>query len=270
MQKRQVQEITVGILAVLSIILVAIESLMTLSSGALLTVYILDGIICLVFAWDFILRLRRSEDRKRFMKTNGFEIFAMLPAILFALVGTIPAISSGLRALRLIRVVRVIILIARTRRGMERMGSFITKSNLMILAASTISIIFLGAFAVMILESETPNAQIHSFSDAVWWSITTVTTVGYGDIVPQSIPGRIMGMVLMVVGIGVMAAFISQISATLVERRMKVPEKTSSLHDDLAEQIKSRIDTIQEMDEKDMALLIEMIETLRRNERKEL
>ena len=85
----------------------------------------------------------------------------------------------------------------------------------------TFGIVFISAFTVLACETGTASAQITNFSDAVWWSISTVSTVGYGDIVPHTVAGRIVGMVLMVVGIGVMAALISQVSATLVESRMK-------------------------------------------------
>ena len=66
-------------------------------------------------------------------------------------------------------------------------------SHLLAMLGITTSIIFLGAFAVMLLEGGTENAQITNFSDSVWWSISTVTTVGYGDIIPYSIAGVLWG-----------------------------------------------------------------------------
>jgi voltage-gated potassium channel len=218
MLKKHVSEVIIGILAIVSIVLVAIESIMTVAQGVLWGIYIVDLLICIVFAIDFVNRLKGSESKARFMKSNGYEILAMVPAVALYGLGAIHAISAAFRSLRLIRVV---LLLSRMTRVMSKTGGFLKQSNLLALSGITVSIIFIGALVVLVLESGTPDAQITSFSDAVWWCISTVTTVGYGDIVPESLAGRVMGMFLMIIGIGVMAAFISQVSATLVESRIK-------------------------------------------------
>ncbi len=259
-------EIVIGVLAVVSIALVAVESLVTLSPAALWGLYAVDLVICVVFAADFIHRLRAAESRARFWKTNGYEILAMIPAMALYGLGAIPAISSALRSLRLIRVVRVILLMARMRRVMSRGGGFLRGRYLLAMLGIAATIVFIGAFAVMILESGTETAQITNFSDAVWWSISTVTTVGYGDIVPHTVAGRIIGMVLMVVGIGVMAAFISEVSAAMVTSRLKRAQSPENLKEHLTVQIKGHIDNIDKLSEADVALLIKMIRTLRDRE----
>jgi voltage-gated potassium channel len=266
MSKKTMNEIIIGILAIVSIALVAVESLVPVSESILIGIYIADFVICIAFAWDFIQRLRVSESKSRFMKTNSYEILAMIPAAALYALGAIPAISTAFRSLRLIRVVRVVFMVARMRRAMSKSGRFLQQSHLLAMFGITISIIFIGALAVLLLENATPNAHITNFSDAVWWSISTVTTVGYGDIVPSSIAGRIMGMVLMVVGIGVMAGFISQVSATLVESRMKRTTEKDDLRTSIVKEIKSRIDNIDKLSESEVVLLTQMIKTLRLKE----
>jgi voltage-gated potassium channel len=149
------------------------------------------------------------------------------------------------------------------RRVLSRSGGFWQRSNLVALLSITISIIFIGALVVLVLESGTSGAQITNFSDAVWWCISTVTTVGYGDIVPESLAGRIIGMFLMVVGIGVMAAFISQVSATLVESRIKRRTEKDDLRTTVISEIKTRLDNLEKMSESEVALMVEMIQSLR-------
>ena len=260
MAKRNFTEILIGVLAVFSIILVAVESLANVSEGMLRAIYVADGVICCVFAWDFIVRLKGSESKSHFLKTSGFEILAMIPAFAFYALGAIPAISTGFRSLRL---VRVVIVFARMRRVMMRSGGFLKRSNLLAVAGITAGVIFLGAFAVLVLETGSDEARITNFADAVWWSISTITTVGYGDIVPHSIPGRIMGMVLMVVGIGVMAALISQVSAALVEKRLKKEPEKDDLRTSMISQIKDKLDKIDELSDSEVTLLTDMIRTLR-------
>ena len=263
MNKRTISEIIIGILALLSIILLAVESIVTVTENTLKAIYIADLIICFIFACDFINRLKSYQNKRSFWKTDGFEILAMIPALLLVPLGAIPFISSGLRSLRLIRVIRVILILGRMRRALRTFKGFVKKSYLVTMILVTFGIIFMGGFAVLILESEFASSQITTFSDALWWSISTVTTVGYGDIVPMSVAGRVMGMILMIVGIGVMAAFISEFSATLVESRMKNYVKKDDLRSLLITDIKSNIDNIDNLSDNEVSLLIQMIRALR-------
>lgn len=262
MSSKNSTEVIIGVLAIASIILVAIESLVSVSQTTLVGILIADLMICIVFAGDFIQRIRSSDGKSRFMRTNGFEMLAMIPAIALYGLGAIPAIGVALRSLRLVRVVRVVLLMARMRRSMSRLSGFAQRSHLLALLGVTVSIVVIGAFAALILDSGTEAAQITNFSDAVWWSLSTVTTVGYGDIVPSSVGARIMGMGLMVVGIGVMAAFISQVSATLVESRMKRSSRQDDLKATIISEIKAKIDNIDELSENDLSVLIQMIRAL--------
>lgn len=165
--------------------------------------------------------------------------------------------------MRLVRVVSVVLLMARMRRSMSRLSRFAQRSNLLALLGITVSIIFIGAFAALILDSGTENAQITNLSDAIWWSLSTVTTVGYGDIVPSSMAARTMGMGLMAVGIGVMAAFISQVSATLVESRMTPNLEKDDFKAAIVSEIEGGIDNIDKLSENEVSLLMQMIQTLR-------
>ena len=153
-------------------------------------------------------------------------------------------------------------MLARMRRFLRVTERFIQRSHLIYLATITIIVIFLGGLAAFVLESGNPNAAINTFTDAVWWSISTITTIGYGDIVPVSFAGRIMGMILMVVGIGIMAALISQVSAVLVESRLKRENKRKGLKDSLALEIKDRVESIDGLSSDELKLLINMIRTL--------
>jgi voltage-gated potassium channel len=262
MLRNNKSEVVIAILAVVSIILVAIESLVNVSQGVLIGIYVADLVICIVFGIDFFQRIKASQNKMQFMKTNGFEILAMIPAVALYALGTVPAIAVAFRALRL---VRIILILARMKRVVSVSGKFIRRSKLLSLLGITVGIIFIGAFAALVLDSGVENAKITNFSDAVWWSISTVTTVGYGDIVPSSLAALIMGMLLMVIGIGVMTAFISQVSATLVESRMKQITKTEKddFKTSVISEIKRGIDNIDKLSESEVSLLMQMIKTLK-------
>jgi voltage-gated potassium channel len=262
MKRHPAIEFTLGLLAIISIFLIIIGSLIDLSEEWIITIYTIDLVICIVFAVDFIHRLWTSRSKKEFWKYHGYEILAAVPAFALQAIGSIPALSSGFRAVRL---VRIVVLIARTTRFFKHSERFIQRSRLTALFTVTVSVVLLTAFIVFLLEKDAAAPQITNFSDAVWWTLSTVTTVGYGDIVPNSPAGRVVGMVLMVIGIGIMTAFISQISATLVEGRLKKIEHPSHLKTDIKNDIKKHIDQIDKLSDEEADLLIKMIESLRQS-----
>jgi voltage-gated potassium channel len=81
--------------------------------------------------------------------------------------------------------------------------------------------ITIGAACEYMVESSAPGTKIHSIGDAFWWAIVTVTTVGYGDIYPVTLEGRIIAAALMFVGIAILGILISTLGATLLESRLK-------------------------------------------------
>ena len=213
-------EIIIGFLAVLSIFLIVLGNIMLAQGRVPVGVYTVDLIICAVFAWDFVKRLHHYDSARTFLKEYWYELLAMIPAVALDMLVGLPILSIGLRALRLVRFVRIVLVAARLKRTASAADRFIDRSQLVYLVIITAGIVVAAAFAVLALEFRFEASPIKSVSDALWWSLATVTTVGYGDIVPATPTGRIIGMFLMVVGIGVMAALISEVSAALVESRM--------------------------------------------------
>ena len=262
MKKHDLFEAIIGLLAVVSIILLIIDYFVDLSTRWIFILYSIDLFICLVFAAEFVYRIRMAENKKTFLKSNGYEILAMVPAFVFYAAGSLAAISAALRLLRLIRVVRVIVVFSRMRRLYRIEGSFVQRSRLLYLITITVMLVVISSTAIFFLEKDVPGAQINNFSDALWWSISTVSTVGYGDIVPNGVIGRAIGMLLMVIGIGFMTALISQISATLVQNRLE-KDAPSSMKDSMISEIKRSLDNIENLTDHEIDLLTDMMKVLR-------
>jgi voltage-gated potassium channel len=78
--------------------------------------------------------------------------------------------------------------------------------------------VFVGALAVLDAEQSVPDAKILTFGDALWWAVTTITTVGYGDLYPVTAVGRAVAVALMLSGIAVLGVVTASIATWLVQR----------------------------------------------------
>ncbi len=90
-------------------------------------------------------------------------------------------------------------------------------------------LLLLATFAVYELEKDIPNAQIKSYFDSLWWGVSTITTVGYGDALPQTSWGRVIGIALMYTGTALFISFtgflLSMLTREEVEKEMAPLEK---------------------------------------------
>lgn len=113
--------------------------------------------------------------------------------------------------------------------------------------------------AIYLIESPHEDAQITTLIDAFWWVSATVTTVGYGDVVPVTEMGRIMGIGLMFVGISIIGTIISSLGAILVGSRLKKHESVESSTKSL---IIKKIHEIENLEKHEVELLISMVKDL--------
>jgi voltage-gated potassium channel len=107
---------------------------------------------------------------------------------------------------------------------------FLRKENLGRLVIITFFILAVGTVGMALFEMG-KNDSLDSLGDAIWWSFVTVTTVGYGDIFPQSTGGRIIGVVVMIFGIGFLGMFTATIASIFVERKMRQDRGLKALKD---------------------------------------
>jgi voltage-gated potassium channel len=174
--------------------------------------YILDTIYAIIFLIDFILRYRVVDDRKRYMLSWGW----------FALVTSIP----GLPALRIFRSLLVLRNLREIKRVTpaeieEQARERIAESVLYITVVIGLIVITIGSILIVWVEADTPGAEIKSGSDAMWWSLVTVSTVGYGDEYPVTVEGRIIGVFMILVGVALFTTLTSYLASNFTDRGAK-------------------------------------------------
>ena len=154
--------------------------------------------------------------------------------------------------------------------GMERMSLLIYEGELraesilkhhslfrvLIAAAGTL---FLGAWAVLLFEEKAKGSNIHSYPDALWWAIVTVTTVGYGDRFPVSAGGRAVAVILMLVGIGLIGVLTATVASVFVKEHTDAnKEEFRKGHADLGQRLSEISDRLADVERRLGATSVEV------------
>jgi voltage-gated potassium channel len=177
-----------------------------------------------IFAIDYIARLWLADQRRRWFVRHWLELAIV--------------VIPFLRPLRLLRLVVILAALQKA------FGDAIRGRVVMYTAGSAVLLVYAASLAVLQAERSDPRAHIKNFGDAVWWSITTITTVGYGDLYPVTTSGRVVAVLLMVGGISLIGMITATVATWIVQR---VGEQDTSVQAATAAQIhelRSQIDQL--------------------------
>ena len=152
-----------------------------------------DNTICLLFFVDFANSLFRAPSKWHYLRTWGWiDLLSSIP--------TIDALRLG-RAARIMRILRVL----RGVKSARAMAHFLVgrRAESAFLASVLLTLLLVVCCSIAVLEFEVPaGGNIASGEDAMWWAVSTMTTVGYGDRFPITSEGRIVAIFLMASGVG--------------------------------------------------------------------
>ena len=186
-----------------------------------------DNVICIVFLIDFTINLIGAKPKRAYFITRRgwLDLIGSIPSF-----GFIPftALFRLARLSRLARITRLMRgqagkeLVIDVLKNRSQYATFIT----ILLAGMVLSI---ASILILQEESRSPDANIKTGGDALWWGIVTITTVGYGDFYPVTTLGRLTAFFVMVAGIGIIGALASILASLLVS-----PSPSDEAEDDAA------------------------------------
>ena len=196
-----------GILVLSMVLLVGLATEVVLNVHPEISrlIFIIDTAVCILLLIDFSVRFKAAKSKLKFMKWGWIDLLASIPAI--------EAFRFG-RVLRVIRVVRLLVAIRSLRCLLHILWQSKTSAGLTGISVITFLVISFGSTGILIAELDQPAANIATAEDAIWWSITTTTTVGYGDKYPVTTGGRVVATFLMVAGISLFGT-LSGVAATI-------------------------------------------------------
>jgi voltage-gated potassium channel len=226
-------ELFILLLAILSIFNLVVIFLPGVEEDAKIVTGIIDLLLCIIFFIDFLRRLFRSQSKSNyfFRRWGWADLVSSLPFPAF-------------KIFRLFRIFRVIRLMRKF--GVKNMISEVmnnrAESALYITVFLVILVLEFGSMFMLFAERTSPDANITSASDAVWYTYVTITTVGYGDRYPVTNFGRIIGIGIMTVGVGLFGVLTGFLANAFLS-----PQKKKAIENADANDPKVRLAHIREL-----------------------
>jgi voltage-gated potassium channel len=213
----RVFDLCIQSLIVLSMISFSIETLPQLPPAMHLWLRRFEIFSILVFSIEYLLRVYVATPRSRYI----FSFFGIvdLMALLPFYIGT----GADLRAIRLFRLLRLfrILKLARYSAAVRRLHLALTivKEELVLYLTATLILLYLAAVGIYYFESATQPEHFASVFHCLWWAVTTMTTVGYGDVYPITVGGRIFTSLMLLIGLGMVSVPAGLIASAFAKAR---------------------------------------------------
>jgi voltage-gated potassium channel len=197
-------------LAGIALLFLALYSIRVLGQprgAAFMAVHVTLLVVYFAFVIDYVARLYLAQPRGRWFIRHLWE----LPIILLPF-------FRPLRLLSLANVVRVL---------EHAVGDTIRGRVVLYTVVGAVSIVYASSLAILDAERGQPHSNINTFGDALWWAMSTVTTVGYGDLAPVTGVGRVVAVALMIGGITLLGTVTATLASWIVQR---VSEEETESH----------------------------------------
>lgn len=243
----KVCDFTIIALIIGSVVSVILETIPTLSDGVLHALHVFDYIAISVFTIEYVFRVGACVEDPRYKRAIVGRVKYMLsPMALIDLIAILPYlvplfVAVDLRVIRAIRLLRLFRLFKLARYSHSlRMIIYITKSKrdyLAVVLCLECVLLLVVASVMYFMEHEAQPAVFGTIPQSMWWAVVTLTTVGYGDVVPVTVVGKIsagflsiMGISLFAVPAGIMAAGFNEQMLIQRERKRKKRSKVNCPH----------------------------------------
>lgn len=203
-------------LIVVSIITFSIETLPDLSPRTRVILAGIEVATVAIFTVEYVLRLWVADRPLRFLFSfyGLIDLAAIAPFYLGRIV--------DLRAIRIARLMRLfrIFKLARYSKGLDRIRNafFKVREALVVHLAATTFVVYFASVGIYYFERDAQPEAFASVFHSMWWAIATLTTVGYGDVYPVTVGGRIFTGLMLLIGLGMISVPSALLAAAMVEQ----------------------------------------------------
>ena len=208
-------DLVVLCLILVSVASLSVETLPGLPPPVKSAFRISEIVITILFTVEYFLRIATSERKAEYIFSfyGIIDLVAILPFYL--------ALGIDLRVIRAVRLFRVFLIfkLARYNRAMERFGKALlrTRDEATVFLIATCILLYISAVGIYYCEHEAQPDTFKSVFHSLWWAVATLTAVGYGDVYPITVGGKIFTFVMLMCGLGVVAVPAGLIAAALTK-----------------------------------------------------
>lgn len=175
---------------------------------------LVSDVVVVLFAVELLVRVAVAENRLKYLVSRWLDVLIVVVPFL-----------------RPLRVLMLLPILARSAAGLRRVMGRFRGAYVVVIAVATV---LAAAGLVLFFEAQEADGSIQTFSDALWWAITTITTVGYGDTYPVTPEGRAIAAALMIVGIALFGVLTAGVAAYFVESSAQEEDNSAKLDKVLA------------------------------------
>ena len=200
-------------LALAIIPLLVVPLLVDLSPGAETTFFALDWLIWVAFVLEYGIRLYLAPNKRHFVSHNIIDLLFVLIPFLRPL-----RVLRSARAFALLRATRGVVVLLR---AVDAVQDVLKRHKLGYTLLIAMVVVVGSGLLVATIEEASPDRNIKSIPDGLWWAVTTITTVGYGDRFPVTPIGRAIGAGVMILGIGLFGLLAASLASLLVEKDLE-------------------------------------------------
>ena len=236
-----IYDIVISLLAICSVILIFIDY----SDGLNAWQLAVNRGLMAVFSIDYLTRLQAAPQKGKFFWNNLFDLVALLPFHGIFPPAANVMLDDGLRLCNLIKSVAFLV------RPLKKASNFFNTNGFKYVIIATFVMILSGGTLIHYAEGMT-------LSDGIWWAFVTATTVGYGDISPHTFYGRVIAMILMLVGIGLLGSVTSTLTSFFMGKR------SSSVKDDTLELIQEKLESFDTLTDEDIDQIYILLKALKK------
>lgn len=202
-------------LIIFSVITFSIETLPNLKPQTKVILNSVEAFCVIIFTFEYLARIYVADSKPKFI-FSFFGIVDFLAILPFYL-----SFGIDLRSLRLLRMFRLFRLfkLVRYNKAIKHFVNAmkLAKEQIVLFMIITLMLIYFAAVGIYYFENEAQSEHFSSIFSSLWWSIVTLTTVGYGDVYPITVGGRIFTFFILMIGLGIVAIPTGIISSSLTK-----------------------------------------------------
>ncbi len=218
-----------SVLIIVDLILITLTLISEVGENMYYSIVVFDTALCIILLFEFFTRLMDSDNKKRFFLKNWTELIAAIPFDLIML----PFVFNYARFLRLFRVLKFIKVIALFSQFFETIDVFLKKTHLDEIFGVTLLVVLASTLGLYLFDP-----SINSLFDSLWFVLSTITTVGYGDVLPQSGPGKIIGLIILIIGVLIFSTITGAIASYFAKKVLVNEDFNITENDDNIELLK--------------------------------